>query len=234
MPPAQKFVRIPVEVTPKGDGRRRTYTAKAGVLESTGRTEHAALGHLVTLVTDALSRDTSDLREAAQFCWDPDNRMLWVAVADVMFGGHRQYALRQAEDGTFTLALGSGSSGTAPVAEAFTGTRMDRVRAESGHRQQVVALLEEWQELDRDPTGGELLRAAGDKLAAALAASIGIDLDAPVDDPGPQPCGVEPLTGLAHRHWNMPHEPGQPLEHTHLDGDTVHAHDLLTGARREA
>lgn len=113
-----KPVKVQAVITRHGAGTRMRYTATAGTLTATAATQTTALSWLGELITRALERDAA---EQLQFAWDPANEMLWVAVPDVVHGGHRQYALRWM--GTrFTIALGAGSyDERVPAADAFTG-----------------------------------------------------------------------------------------------------------------
>lgn len=93
--------------------RNAPHTATAGTLQGTGTSQAAALDDLGSQLAAACERDAGE----PSFAWDAANGNLWVAVPDVIHGGHRAYVVHMDGD---TPRLGSGvSAGNADVADAF-------------------------------------------------------------------------------------------------------------------
>ena len=111
MTEAQKFARVAVTMGRTGWGRHAGHSATVGALTGRGTSVAGALADLGRLITLACERDASD---AVSFAWDAENGGLWVAVPDVLHGGHTEHMMTFRADGSPVRArIMSGGSGAA-------------------------------------------------------------------------------------------------------------------------
>jgi hypothetical protein len=97
--------------------RDAAHTATLGTLQGRGSSQAKALEDLARLITEAAGRDSSD---AVSVAWDADNRGLWVAVPDVMHGGHDEFMLTFRADGS-PVRVRRVAAGVSPARDAFAG-----------------------------------------------------------------------------------------------------------------
>jgi hypothetical protein len=116
MTEAQKFARVAVTMGRTGWGRHAGHSATVGTLTGRGTSVAGALADLGRLITLACERDASD---AVSFAWDDENGGLWVAVPDVLHGGHTEHMVSFRPDGSPFRARSLMSSGSKPARDAF-------------------------------------------------------------------------------------------------------------------
>lgn len=112
-----RFARVRATMGRAGWSRHAAHTATAGTVQGTGSSQVLALADLAGQLTEAAGRGQQD----PVFAWDKANAVLWVAVPDVMHGGHRQYAVRMGPGGP-EVAAGCQSSSPYDVSQAFAGS----------------------------------------------------------------------------------------------------------------
>lgn len=98
--------------------RTAPHTATAGRVTGRGPSQQAALDDLGAKLAAACERDAGSDGKPS-FAWDADNECLWVAVPDVMHGGHTAYIvnMRHGNPALSPCVM----SGNEPASEAFTG-----------------------------------------------------------------------------------------------------------------
>jgi hypothetical protein len=130
MAESQRYARVPAETGRASWRKDAGHTATVGRVQGQGASQAKALDNLASLLTQAAGREATDSPSA---WWDEANAVLWVAVPDVMHGGHTSFNIRMTGSGP---VIGGGSEGgTAPASEAFaTSAGMRRVEREPYRR----------------------------------------------------------------------------------------------------
>lgn len=111
------YARVAATLGRAGWQRDALHTATLGALQGRGTSKAKALADLGRLITEAAQRGDGQA-DRVSFAFDAANRQLWVAVPDVLHGGHDAYAVDVS--GEVPVHGRSTSSGVAAAADAFT------------------------------------------------------------------------------------------------------------------
>jgi hypothetical protein len=108
----QRYAKVKAATGRAGWSKTAEHTATVGHVEGRGTSQAAALDNLAALLAGMAERNGAD----PALWWDADNRVLFIAVTDVVDGGHRAVTVDMSGD---KPRISCTSSGTADAYHAF-------------------------------------------------------------------------------------------------------------------
>jgi hypothetical protein len=118
---AQRYARVPAELSRAGWSRRSDHVATAGAVQGRGTSVAGALESLAVNLAAMAAR----VHDAPAFAWDSDNRSLRVAVPSALDNGCTHYIVHFDDNGQPTVS-GCTTSDSAPAREAWKSSAAPR------------------------------------------------------------------------------------------------------------